>query len=72
MHIFLIRIISIMVFSFFNLTAYGQYDLDSLYENDTEFKSQFDAIRSTYSIFDADEPLKVTLRSDLKNIISFR
>ncbi|NNF21530.1 MAG: hypothetical protein HKN67_06285 [Saprospiraceae bacterium] len=61
-------IISLFLLYAASFPSLAQYDLDSLYENDPEFKIHFDSIRDTFSIFDNDESLRIVLKSDFKNL----
>ena len=49
--------------------SYAQYDFDSLYKNNDQFKEKIDIYARDYDIFSEDELLEITLTSDFRNLI---
>lgn len=62
-------LIIVSLFSLSNKTAAQFYDFDSLYQQSPYFKNTIDAIKDTFDIFNSEALLKVTIRSDFKNLI---
>jgi hypothetical protein len=64
----LLIVIATLIFVFRSFSSIAQYDLDSLYVHDPEFKEHFDSIKGSFSIFDNEVSLRVVLTSDFKNL----
>ncbi len=63
------KLLALAAFCMIPVVGLAQHDFDSLYQHSPEFKSAFKQDAGKMNLFDNEEILDITIKSDFKNLM---